>query len=87
EYARVLAAKDPAVSERFWAEHLAGLPGPTLLAGPSPQLMEELPRPLVHTLSAELSELLRDAARTRGVTLNSVLTGAFGLFLGARTGR
>ncbi|MFD7123442.1 amino acid adenylation domain-containing protein, partial [Streptomyces anulatus] len=87
EYARTLAAKDSALSERFWAEHLAGLPGPTLLAGPSPQLMEELPRPLVHTLSAELSELLRDTARTRGVTLNSVLTGAFGLFLGARTGR
>ncbi|MFJ1859897.1 amino acid adenylation domain-containing protein [Streptomyces anulatus] len=87
EYARMLAAKDPAVSERFWTEHLAGLPGPTLLAGPAPQLIEELPQPLVHTLSAELSELLREAARTRGVTLNSVLTGAFGLFLGARTGR
>ncbi|WIY74457.1 non-ribosomal peptide synthetase [Streptomyces anulatus] len=87
EYARTLAAKDPAVSERFWTEHLAGLPGPTLLAGPAPQLNEELPQPLVHTLSAELSELLREAARTRGVTLNSVLTGAFGLFLGARTGR
>ncbi|WP_326614298.1 amino acid adenylation domain-containing protein [Streptomyces anulatus] len=87
EYARTLAAKDPAVSERFWTEHLAGLPGPTLLAGPAPQLIEELPQPLVHTLSAELSELLRETARTRGVTLNSVLTGAFGLFLGARTGR
>ncbi|MFD4024330.1 amino acid adenylation domain-containing protein [Streptomyces sp. NPDC058576] len=87
EYARTLAAKDPAVAERFWAEHLAGLPGPTLLAGPAPDLVEELPRPLVHTLSAELSELLREAARDRGVTLNSVLTGAFGLFLGARTGR
>ncbi|MFI7291874.1 amino acid adenylation domain-containing protein [Streptomyces anulatus] len=87
EYARTLAAKDPAVSERFWAEHLADLPGPTLLAGPAPDLIEELPQPLVHTLSAELSELLREAARTRGVTLNSVLTGAFGLFLGARTGR
>ncbi|MFH9690294.1 amino acid adenylation domain-containing protein [Streptomyces sp. NPDC017413] len=87
EYARTLAAKDPAVSERFWTEHLAGLPGPTLLAGPDPQLVEELPQPLVHTLTDELSELLRETARTRGVTLNSVLTGAFGLFLGARTGR
>ncbi|MEW2310354.1 amino acid adenylation domain-containing protein [Streptomyces sp. NPDC006864] len=87
EYARELAAKDPAGAERFWAEHLAGLPGPTLLAGPAPALSGELPRPLVHTLSAELSELLREAARARGVTLNSVLTGAFGLFLGARTGR
>ncbi|WP_367573064.1 non-ribosomal peptide synthetase [Streptomyces globisporus] len=87
EYARELAAKDPVVAERFWAEHLAGLPGPTLLAGPAPALSEELPQPLVHTLSAELSELLREAARARGVTLNSVLTGAFGLLLGARTGR
>ncbi|MEV7951691.1 amino acid adenylation domain-containing protein [Streptomyces rubiginosohelvolus] len=87
EYARELAAKDPAVAERFWAEHLAGLPGPTLLAGPAPALADALPQPLARTLSAELSELLREAARARGVTLNSVLTGAFGLLLGARTGR
>ncbi|MFF8744454.1 amino acid adenylation domain-containing protein [Streptomyces californicus] len=87
EYARTLAAKDPAVSTRFWAEHLAGLPGPTLLAGPAPALGDELPRPLTHTLPAELSHLLRETARARGVTLNSVLTGAFGLLLGARTGR
>ncbi|WP_329048685.1 amino acid adenylation domain-containing protein [Streptomyces violaceus] len=87
EYARALDARDPAVSERFWAEHLAGLPGPTLLAGPAPALSDDLPRALVHTLSAEQSELLRDAARVHGVTLNSVLTGAFGLLLGAHTGR
>ncbi|MFI0821091.1 amino acid adenylation domain-containing protein [Streptomyces sp. NPDC021098] len=87
DHARALATRDPAVSERFWAEHLAGLPGPTLLAGPAPSLTDDLPRTLVHTLSAELSELLRDAARTHGVTLNSVLTGAFGLLLGAHTGR
>jgi non-ribosomal peptide synthetase component F len=41
----------------------------------------------VHQLSEERSELLREAARTHGVTLNSVLTGAFGLLLGAHTGR
>ncbi|MFF1647498.1 amino acid adenylation domain-containing protein [Streptomyces sp. NPDC058240] len=87
EYARTLDARDPAVSNRFWAEHLAGLPGPTLLAGPAPALSEDLPRALVHTLSAELSQLLRDAARVHGVTLNTVLTGAFGLLLGAHTGR
>ncbi|MCX5254715.1 amino acid adenylation domain-containing protein [Streptomyces canus] len=87
DYARALDAKDPAVSERFWAEHLAGLPGPTLLAGPAPSLSDELPRALVHTLSADQSDLLREAARVHGVTLNSVLTGAFGLLLGAHTGR
>ncbi|MFD9078734.1 non-ribosomal peptide synthetase [Streptomyces erythrochromogenes] len=87
DHARALAAKDPAAAERFWAGHLTGLPGPTLLAGPAPALADGLPRTLVHTLTADRSQLLRDAARTHGVTLNSVLTGAFGLLLGARTGR
>ncbi|MFJ7196684.1 MULTISPECIES: amino acid adenylation domain-containing protein [unclassified Streptomyces] len=87
EYARALDARDPEASNRFWAQHLAGLPGPTLLAGPAPSLPDGLPHALTHTFSAELSELLRDAARVHGVTLNTVLTGAFGLLLGARTGR
>ncbi|MEU9252739.1 amino acid adenylation domain-containing protein [Streptomyces sp. NPDC048270] len=87
DYARALDAKDSAASEHFWAEHLAGLGGPTLLAGPAPVLVDDLPRTLVHTLPAEQSDLLRDTARAHGVTLNSVLTGAFGLLLGARTGR
>ncbi|MFJ8808652.1 amino acid adenylation domain-containing protein [Streptomyces sp. NPDC102490] len=87
DHTRALAAKDPAASERFWARHLAGLPGPTLLAGPAPALTDDLPRALVHTLTFEESDALRAAARTYGVTLNSVLTGAFGLLLGARTGR
>ncbi|GAA2472876.1 amino acid adenylation domain-containing protein [Streptomyces mauvecolor] len=87
DYARTLAARDQAASERFWAGHLAGLTGPTLLAGPAPSLSQDLPPALVHTLSAEQSRQLREAARTHGVTLNSVLTGAFGLLLGAHTGR
>ncbi|WP_406316115.1 amino acid adenylation domain-containing protein [Streptosporangium sp. NBC_01639] len=87
DYARALDAKDFSGSERFWAEHLTGLPGPTLLAGPAPSLPDDLPHALVRTLSAGQSELLREAARTHGVTLNSVLTGAFGLLLGAHTGR
>ncbi|MFA3878042.1 amino acid adenylation domain-containing protein [Streptomyces sp. MMCC 100] len=87
DHARALAAKDPAASERFWAQHLAGLPGPTLLAGPAPSLPDDLPRALVHTLTTGQSDALREAARTHGVTLNTVLTGAFGLLLAARTGR
>ncbi|MCF6476168.1 amino acid adenylation domain-containing protein, partial [Nonomuraea sp. MG754425] len=87
EHARSLAARDVSASERFWAGHLTGLTGPTLLAGPSPALSGELPRALTHTLSAARSRLLREAARAHGVTLNSVLTGAFGLLLGAHTGR
>ncbi|MFI2428847.1 amino acid adenylation domain-containing protein [Streptomyces sp. NPDC018955] len=87
DHARALAARDTTASERFWAEHLAGLPGPTLLAGPAPALSDDLPRALVHTLSAERSDRVREAAKAHGVTLNSVLTGAFGLLLAAYTGR
>ncbi|MCF1647097.1 non-ribosomal peptide synthetase, partial [Streptomyces indiaensis] len=87
EYARALAARDASASERFWTEHLAGLPGPTLLAGPAPAFTDDLPKALVHTLSAERSDQVRKAARVHGVTLNTVLTGAFGLLLGAHTGR
>ncbi|MYS50874.1 hypothetical protein GTW46_12525, partial [Streptomyces sp. SID6013] len=64
DHARALAAKDPAPAERFWARHLAHLPGPTLLAGPSPALPDALPRALVHTLSSGQSDALREAART-----------------------
>ncbi|CAN3985600.1 amino acid adenylation domain-containing protein [Kitasatospora purpeofusca] len=85
--ARALAARDRAAAERFWAEHLAGLPGPTLLAGPAPALTDGLPPVLLRTLSTERSDLLRTAAKAHGVTLNTVLTAAFGLLLGARTGR
>ncbi|MGW1773280.1 amino acid adenylation domain-containing protein [Streptomyces sp. NPDC002104] len=87
DHARQLAAKDPALSERFWAGHLTGLTGPTLLAGPAPSLSQDLPPALLHTLTAEQSQLLRETAKAHGVTLNSVLTGAFGLLLGAHTGR
>ncbi|MFE7465342.1 amino acid adenylation domain-containing protein [Streptomyces sp. NPDC057499] len=87
EYARALAAEDPGAAHRFWAGHLAALPGPTLLAGAAPALPDTLPRALTHTMSAELSRLLRDAAAAHGVTLNTVLTGGLGLLLGARTGR
>ncbi|WP_211359791.1 non-ribosomal peptide synthetase [Actinocorallia herbida] len=87
DHARALAARDRAASERFWAGHLAGLPGPTLLAGPAPALSDGLPRALVRELSDERSALLREAAKTHGVTLNALLTGAFGLLLGGHTGR
>ncbi|MFG1665488.1 amino acid adenylation domain-containing protein [Streptomyces sp. Y7] len=87
DHARALDAGDAAVSERFWADQLAPLAGPTLLAGPAPAVSDALPRALVHTLSAEQSDLLREAAKVHGVTLNSVLTGGFGLLLGGRTGR
>ncbi|RZS43122.1 non-ribosomal peptide synthase protein (TIGR01720 family)/amino acid adenylation domain-containing protein [Herbihabitans rhizosphaerae] len=86
-YTRALAAKDSVAAEQFWAANLADLPGPTLLAGEAPKLSDALPSKITHSLSVEESERIRQAARRHGVTLNSVLTGAFGLLLGSETGR
>lgn len=84
-YCRALAAKDQQAAERFWAEYLAELPGPTLLGDGSTS--DSLPTKIVRTLSEEDSGRIREAASRHGVTLNSVVTGALGLLLGSETGR
>ncbi|SDF79314.1 non-ribosomal peptide synthase domain TIGR01720/amino acid adenylation domain-containing protein [Lentzea fradiae] len=82
---RALAAKDVEAAQRFWAEYLADLPGPTVLSPGATS--DTLPTKIVETLSEEDSARIRDAAARNGVTLNSVVTGALGLLLGSETGR
>ncbi|MEU0880998.1 amino acid adenylation domain-containing protein [Lentzea sp. NPDC005914] len=84
-YTRALASKDVEAVQRFWADHLADLPGPTLLGGQSTS--DSLPTKIVRTLQVEASNQVREAARRHGVTVNSVVTGALGLVLGRETGR
>jgi amino acid adenylation domain-containing protein len=84
-YTRALAEKDAEAAQRFWADHLAGLPGPTLLSGQSTS--DSLPVKIVRTLPVEASNRVRETARRHGVTVNSVVTGALGLVLGQETGR
>ncbi|MGW4207251.1 amino acid adenylation domain-containing protein [Lentzea sp. NPDC004789] len=84
-YTRALAEKDAEAAQRFWADHLADLPGPTLLGGQSTS--DSLPVRIVRTLPVEVSDRVRETARRHGVTVNSVVTGALGLVLGRQTGR
>ncbi|MFS8097633.1 amino acid adenylation domain-containing protein [Lentzea alba] len=84
-YTRALAAKDAQAAERFWAQYLADLPGPTITGTASTS--DTLPTKIVRTLSEEDSQRIREAASKHGVTLNSVVTGALGLLLGSETGR
>ncbi|SDI93294.1 non-ribosomal peptide synthase domain TIGR01720/amino acid adenylation domain-containing protein [Lentzea albidocapillata subsp. violacea] len=84
-YCRALADKDQQAAERFWAQYLAELPGPTLLGDGSTS--DTLPTKIVRTLSEEDSSRVRETASRHGVTLNSVVTGALGLLLGSETGR
>jgi nonribosomal peptide synthetase DhbF len=87
DYYRWLAKQDRAEAENAWRASLAGLAGPTLLAPADPD------RWLAHSaefrvdLPGELVTRLRDFARTRGLTMNTVFQGALGLALGAATGQ
>ncbi|TYC20421.1 non-ribosomal peptide synthetase, partial [Micromonospora sp. MP36] len=87
DYLAWLGAQDRATAERAWAEALAGLAEPTLLAPADPGRAPELPDRLVIDLPAELTADLQAQARRHGVTLNTVLQGAWGVLLGALTGR
>ncbi|WP_084693310.1 non-ribosomal peptide synthetase [Actinomadura atramentaria] len=81
-----LAARDRAAADRAWRAELAGLDGPTLVPEgrrPGPR------RPAEHLveLDAATTDALRDLARRRGLTLNTVVQGLWGVLLGILTGR
>ncbi|WP_158881412.1 non-ribosomal peptide synthetase [Amycolatopsis anabasis] len=86
DYLAWLAGQDRAAAEHAWAQALADLDEPTLLAGP-----EHVPAgaPARHevTLPAEFTERLYRAARSRGLTVNAVVQGAWSLLLSGLTGR
>ncbi|MFC8964999.1 non-ribosomal peptide synthase/polyketide synthase [Streptomyces sp. NPDC057094] len=87
DYLTWLEAQDTEVATGAWRTALAGLDEPTLLAATDEGLEPDIPERLDAVLAPELGERLRDAARRHGLTLNSVLTAAWGLTLASATGR
>ncbi|WP_420907351.1 amino acid adenylation domain-containing protein [Streptomyces scabichelini] len=87
DYLTWLEAQDTAVATRAWRSALAGLDEPTLLAAADQGLEPDIPESLDAALPADLGERLRDTARRHGLTLNTVLTAAWGLTLASATGR
>ena len=89
DYIGWLAGRDAEDGRRRWREHLAGLDGPTLL---TPALTTTAPPPgrpqrtEVRLPAASTAELAV-AARTRGVTLNTVVQLAWATILSALTDR
>ncbi|WP_051897900.1 non-ribosomal peptide synthetase [Sciscionella sediminilitoris] len=78
-YARWLANADRAAAEQAWAAYLEGLRGPSLLARGEPDAAPD-------SIRARLPiEELRERARARGVTLNSLVQTAWALVLGTFT--
>jgi amino acid adenylation domain-containing protein/non-ribosomal peptide synthase protein (TIGR01720 family) len=81
------AGQDRAAAEAAWAEALQGLAGPTLLAPAAAERAPVSPAKLLRELPAGLTTALGTAARTAGVTLNTVVQGAWAVLIGALTGR
>ncbi|MFF7637058.1 amino acid adenylation domain-containing protein [Kitasatospora sp. NPDC008050] len=74
-----------------WRSALAGVEEPTLL-GPAPAgqqhaAVAEQPERVELEFSAEQTQALLDMARGHGLTLNSLVQGAWGILLGTLTGR
>ncbi|MFC9156620.1 non-ribosomal peptide synthase/polyketide synthase [Streptomyces bauhiniae] len=84
---RLLAAQDPAVSAAAWADALAGLAEPTRLAPADPDRAAAVPHTHTVELDADRTAELEAFARSRGVTLNTLVQAAWGVLLGRLTGR
>ncbi|GGN42463.1 non-ribosomal peptide synthetase [Streptomyces fuscichromogenes] len=69
-----------------WRQALDGLAAPTVLAGADPHRMDTLPRRVGLELDEETTGRLTEFARGRGLTLSSVVQGAWGILLGRLTG-
>ncbi|MEU9067499.1 amino acid adenylation domain-containing protein [Streptomyces sp. NPDC048306] len=88
DYLRWLSRQDRAAAERAWSEALAGLDGPTLVAPGAGEAGDgTLPGLVRVTLPENTSRALERAARRHGITLNSVVQGAWALLLALLTGR
>ncbi|OBB94252.1 non-ribosomal peptide synthetase [Mycobacterium sp. 852002-40037_SCH5390672] len=91
DYIGWLASRDPQTSQRVWREHLAGLGGPTLLAAALGSMettegrQRALPRTTGLRLPAETTTRLVQDARSRGITVNTLMQMAWALVLSRLT--
>jgi amino acid adenylation domain-containing protein len=87
DYYRWLAKQDRAAAESAWRDALAGLSGPTLLAPADPDRWLAQSEKFRVELPTELVTKLHGFARSRALTVNTLVQGALGLALGAATGQ
>ncbi|WP_399120769.1 amino acid adenylation domain-containing protein [Streptomyces sp. KM273126] len=89
DYLTWLERQDDTEATRVWRTALSGFDEPTLLlpAVSDRGLEPVIPEHLNAVLDADAAERLRDTARRHGLTLNTVLSAAWGLVLASATGR
>lgn len=89
DYIGWLAARDPETSRGLWRQHMAGLDGPTMLAPAlgSGELGDDLPHTTEIKAPRDETHRLVEAARARGVTLNTLTQMAWAAILSVLTDR
>ncbi|WP_234381496.1 amino acid adenylation domain-containing protein [Streptomyces sp. NRRL S-1521] len=87
EYVAWLGRQDKDAASDAWRAELAGVDGSTLVAPADPGRTPVLPEQAHATVSAELTAALTELTRARGLTLNTVVQGAWALVLARLAGR
>ncbi|WP_436735997.1 amino acid adenylation domain-containing protein [Streptomyces sp. BBFR102] len=87
EYLRWITRRDGEAARAAWAQALAGVDEPTLLAPGRSAAVPRLPLRLRTGLTPEATEALARTARRYGVTLNTLVQAAWGVLLARLTGR
>lgn len=85
EYIRWMKQQDSAVALQFWRDYIAGTPGPALSFGDASDAPRFQRREWL--LPADLEATLTAFCAAEGVTLNTVLQAALGLYLAEKLGR
>ena len=87
DYLGWIAGQDRQGARAAWQRALEGLEEPTRLAAAQPGAAPALPEEIIVELPEALTEALSRQARSLGLTLNSVLQGAWAILLGKLSGR
>ncbi|WP_455678742.1 amino acid adenylation domain-containing protein, partial [Streptomyces atratus] len=82
-----LARQDRRVAEQAWRETLAGVEEPTLLAPAASDRAPVPPEEITVALSEESTAELSARARRHGLTMSTLVQGAWAILLGRLTGR
>ncbi|MEU8878302.1 amino acid adenylation domain-containing protein, partial [Streptomyces javensis] len=87
DYLAWYGSRDRDAALEAWREALAGVEDPTLLTPADPGRQAVAPQDVSQLLSESLTASLAERAREAGLTLNTVIQGAWGLLLARMTGR
>ncbi|WP_369237454.1 amino acid adenylation domain-containing protein [Streptomyces sp. R21] len=87
DYLGWLGDQDREAAEQVWRDAMAGLDEPTLVAPGADAAVAQVPELVAHRLDEPATAALTARARSLGLTLNTVLQGAWALVLGRHTGR